>query len=205
MSRVRIKICGLTRAGDVQAAVRAGADAVGFVFAHSRRRIEADRARELASGVPEDVLRVGLFMDQAAAEIGRILERVPLDLLQFHGGEGNAACRAFGMPFLKAISMSSGNAPAEALSYPDAAGLLFDSHGAAGGGTGRTFDWARIPACPHPVWLAGGLNPANVAEAIRVARPWAVDVSSGVEDAPGVKNAAMITEFIEAARSAQSL
>ena len=201
MSTVRIKICGLTRVRDVQAAVVADADALGFVFARSPRKIGPDWAAELVAGVPVGKVRVGLFMDQPVVEIRAVLERVPLDLLQFHGAESNAYCRGFGKPFLKAVSMTAGNAAAEALKYPDAAGILFDSHGGSGGGTGQTFDWQALPGSPHPVWLAGGLHAGNVAAAIRATRPFAVDVSSGVEDAPGIKNAEKIAAFAAAVRA----
>jgi phosphoribosylanthranilate isomerase len=203
LSDVKVKICGLTRARDVEAALTAGADVLGFVFADSKRKIGSGRARELALPISGKAMRVGLFMNQKASEIEKILERVPLDMLQFHGAEENTFCGRFGVPFLKAVSMTAGNAAAEVVKYPDAAGLLFDSHpGGGAGGTGVAFDWTRIPDCPQPVWLAGGLHAGNVVQAIQLARPWAVDVSSGVEDAPGIKSVDKLTEFVCAVKSA---
>lgn len=203
MSRVRVKICGVTRFGDLEAAVAAGADALGFVFAPgSPRRLDAGSARSLVGRVPAFVSRVGLFMDQNAEEVARVLESVPLSLLQFHGRENAAFCRQFGLPYIKAVPMGSADAP-ERLeqAYPDAAGLLLDSHSAGqAGGTGRTFDWSAIPDLSLPLVLAGGLTPANVREAVSRVRPWAVDVSSGVEDAPGEKNIEKMRTFIREAK-----
>ena len=201
---VRVKICGLTRPQDVQAAVAAGADALGFVFTQrSRRALQPDAALALVRQVPAFVTRVGLFMDQDEAEVRGILEQVPLNLLQFHGEEEAAYCRSFGMPYIKAVAMGSGPSLERAeQAFADASGLLLDSHGAGqAGGTGQTFDWAEIPALGLPLILAGGLTPANVRQAVRRVRPWAVDVSSGVEDAPGVKNADSMKAFIDEAKS----
>jgi len=201
---VRVKICGLTRLQDVQAAVAAGADALGFVFTpRSRRVLEPAAALELVRRVPAFVARVGLFMDQDESEVGRVLERVPLNLLQFHGQEEAAYCRSFGLPYIKALPMGSAPSLARAeKAYADAAGLLLDSHrDGQAGGTGQTFDWAQIPPLGLPLILAGGLTPANVRQAVRRVRPWAVDVSSGVEDAPGVKNMDMMRKFINEAKS----
>ena len=202
MNATRVKICGLARPEDVDAAVAAGADALGFVFTpRSKRFIDAETARELAVRVPAFVARVGLFMDQGADEVERVLARVPLSLLQFHGGETPAFCRRFGLPYVKALAMASPGEAGRAAEYADAAALLLDSHEPGGaGGTGRAFDWDSIPELPRPVVLAGGLTPENVARAVRAVRPWAVDVSSGVEDAPGVKNARKMTEFINEAK-----
>ncbi len=204
MNRTRVKICGLTRAEDVACAVRSGAHAVGFVFARSPRRVEIEQALELASATEGSAVRVGLFMDQPEGSVRSVLRAVPLDMLQFHGREPNDFCRAFGLPFLKAIPMGDPEGRQMLYRYPDAAGLLLDSHQKGGaGGTGVAFDWARVPECPQPVWLAGGLEPANVAEAIRVVQPWAVDVSSGVEQAPGQKSHARIEAFMQAVGSVQ--
>lgn len=207
MSTSRVKICGLTRENDVEAAVRAGADAIGFVFAPgSKRMLDAARAAQLATPVPAFVARVGLFMDQNAEEVARILQRVPLSLLQFHGAEDAAYCRQFGRPYIKALSAESGQDLIHGVSraeaeYEDAAGLLLDSHAPGGlGGTGQVFDWTRIGQCRLPLVLAGGLTADNVAEAIRLVKPWAVDVSSGVEDAPGIKNADAMRRFIKEAK-----
>lgn len=196
-----VKICGLTRSEDVQACADAGADALGFVFARSPRRLSSGAAARLAAEVPEGLLRVGLFMDQAAADIEAVLERVELDLLQFHGRESDSFCAAFGLPFLKAISISEAGAGRQSESFPSAAGVLLDSHSpGTGGGTGTPFDWSKPVEVDLPLWLAGGLNPGNVAEAVQRFRPYAVDVSSGVEDAPGIKNHFLIKQFVQQAR-----
>lgn len=215
MNGTRVKICGITRLQDLQAAVEAGADALGFVFTpRSRRLLEPAVAAKLVAEVPAFVSRVGLFMDQGCEEVARVLERVPLSLLQFHGREDAAFCRQFGLPYMKAFGMASAGAPdhelafefAEELTraerdYADAAALLLDSHGAGEpGGTGRPFDWAAVPRLSRPLVLAGGLTADNVREAVRAVRPWAVDVSSGVEDAPGVKCAQKIQAFIREAK-----
>jgi phosphoribosylanthranilate isomerase len=201
--RAKVKICGITRGSDVRAAVLAGADALGFVFApRSKRVLDAGLAAGLVRKVPAFVSRVGLFMDQEAGEVAGVLDRVPLNLLQFHGSEDADYCRQFGMPYMKAVSMESDRSVPQALiDYPDAAALLLDSHSPGGtGGTGAVFDWALIPESALPIVLAGGLNPGNVREAVKRVRPWAVDVSSGVEDAPGIKNAEMMREFIREAK-----
>lgn len=209
--RTRVKICGITRLQDLQAAVEAGADAIGFVFTpRSHRFLEAAAAASLAAEVPAFVARVGLFMDQEVEVVERVLDRVPLSLLQFHGREDAAYCRRFGLPYMKAFSMASARAPDRGLErqlaqaqtdYADAAALLLDSHGAGEtGGTGRPFDWAAVPRLARPLVLAGGLTPGNVREAVRLVRPWAVDVSSGVEDAPGVKSVPKMQAFIREAK-----
>ena len=201
---VRVKICGLTRPEDVASAVRHGADAVGFVFARSPRQLDADRAAGLTQGVVGGTLRVGLFMDQPAEFVQSVLDRVELDLLQFHGSESNAFCTAFELPFIKAIAMRGGDPQAQAMAVPDASGLLLDSHAPGGaGGTGERFDWREVPEFGgRPLWLAGGLEPDNVAEAVRHFRPWAVDVSSGVESAPGIKDDDKVRRFIRRAKQA---
>lgn len=204
MSAVRVKICGLTRREDVMHAVAAGADALGFVFTpRSKRYVDNATAARLASAVPAFVSRVGLFMDQAAAEVEEVLARVPLSLLQFHGNESAAYCEQFGRPWIKAVSVTdSESVRAAENAFAGAAALLLDSHPAGGaGGTGQVFDWALVPASTRPLVLAGGLNPGNVREAVRIIKPWAVDVSSGVEDGPGIKNAAKVEKFINEAKS----
>jgi phosphoribosylanthranilate isomerase len=193
----------MTRGTDVRAAVEAGADALGFVFASRSKRVLAPvLAAELVAQVPAFVCRVGLFMDQDLESVSRVLEQVPLNLLQFHGSEDANYCRQFGLPYIKAVSMSSGQAvQLAAEEYSDAAALLLDSHSPGGvGGTGAVFDWAMIPAVPISLVLAGGLTPENVRQAVKQVSPWAVDVSSGVEDAPGIKNQAMMSEFIKEAK-----
>jgi len=206
MNKVKVKICGLTRARDVQAAVDAGADAVGFVFAASPRRISIETALHLCGYVPEGVLRVGLFMDQAGSEIRQVLGAVPLDMLQFHGSEKERECLAFDKPWLKAVPMEDqGSVERAERGFPGAAGLLLDSHAKGQrGGSGRKFDWLLAKPATSRIWLAGGLNAANVGEAIRVVRPYAVDVSSGVEVEPGIKDAAKIRAFMAAVRHAES-
>jgi phosphoribosylanthranilate isomerase len=203
VSQVKVKICGIMRPQDAQAAVAAGADALGFVFAPlSRRKLAADEAVALVAGVPAFVSRVGLFMDQAAAEVGQVLEEVPLNLLQFHGSEDAGFCRQFGLPYIKAVPMGSdGSAERAERDFPDAAALLLDSHPVGqAGGTGQTFDWSAIPRLSLPLVLAGGLTPENVRRAVRQVRPWAVDVSSGVEDSPGVKNTEKMRMFVREAK-----
>ena len=203
MSAVRVKICGLTRPEDVTACVQAGADAVGFVFApRSKRFVSAERAAPLVRAVPAFVCRVGLFMNATTDEVRRTLERVPLNLLQFHGDEPPAYCEQFDRPYIKAVSMAADTDWRAVLeAHGRAAGFLLDSHAPGGlGGTGAVFDWDTIPALDAPLVLAGGLTCENVAEAVRRVRPWAVDVSSGVEDAPGIKNAAKIRQFISEAK-----
>ncbi|AVR88119.1 phosphoribosylanthranilate isomerase [Thauera aromatica] len=205
MSRTRIKICGLTRAQDVRAAVRSGADAIGFVFyPPSPRAIDVDRAAELAAMLPPFVTAVGLFVNPAPAEVEAVLARVPLQLLQFHGDEGEADCARYGLPWIKAARMRAGVDLLEfALSHPRARGILVDAFVAGYGGGGETFDWSLIPqGFERPLVLSGGLDADNVGEAIRRVRPWAVDVSSGVESAKGIKDAAKIAAFIAGVRHA---
>jgi phosphoribosylanthranilate isomerase len=206
MKRVKIKICGLTRDEDVKAAVAAGADAVGFVFTASPRRISIDTAIRLCSYVPTGVLRVGLFLDQDRSEIDRVINSVSLDVLQFHGSETEQECRVFGLPWLKAVVMENAESANQAESdYPGAMGLLLDSHTTGKrGGSGKVFDWSLSGPVAKPVWLAGGLDATNVGQAIRIVRPFAVDVSSGVEAAPGIKEIARIRAFIRAVREVDS-
>lgn len=200
---VRVKICGITRPEDVAACVAAGADALGFVFTpRSRRHVSVEQAAALVRAVPPFVCRVGLFMDPDPEDVRRTLARVPLNLLQFHGREAAEDCERFERPYIKAVGMSgSGDWRAVLDAHRNAAGFLFDSHApGAPGGTGEVFDWDSIPEIDAPVVLAGGLTCENVAEAVRRVRPWAVDVSSGVEDAPGIKDAAKVRQFISEAK-----
>jgi len=202
MTRTRIKICGITREQDADAAVAAGADALGLVFyAPSPRYVTPQRAAQLAARIPAFVTRVGLFVNAPAEAVRATLADVALDLLQFHGDEDAAYCSQFGRPWIKAARVRPGLDLLEYASAfagaPGASGLLLDADVEGYGGGGRTFDWSLIPpSLPLPVILSGGLHPGNVAEAVRAVRPWAVDVSSGVEAARGIKDAQKITEFI---------
>ena len=206
MSRIRVKICGLTRVEDVQAAVRAGADAIGFVFTASPRRISVETAIRLSSYVPAGVSRVGLFLDQDRSEIQRVVDSVALDILQFHGSESEKQCSLYGLPWLKAVAMENAESVRHAeRDFPGAAGLLLDSHSKGGrGGSGESFDWSLSKPVAKAIWLAGGLNPNNVGLAIQTVRPFAVDVSSGVETEPGIKDAALMNAFVAAVREAES-
>lgn len=206
--RTRIKICGLTRPDDVAAAAALGADALGFVcYPRSPRYVPSERLAELAARVPPLVTPVLLFVNAAAAEVNAALAAVPNALLQFHGDEDEAYCRQFQRPWLRAVRMAEGVDLLDCeRRFPSAAGLLADAPSVAYGGSGQSFDWSRVPLRRgKPLVLAGGLTPATVAEAIARVRPWAVDVSSGVEAAPGIKDARRIEEFIAAVRAADEL
>jgi phosphoribosylanthranilate isomerase len=199
----RIKVCGLTRVEDVQAAVAAGVDAIGLVFyADSPRHVTIEQAKTLASAIPPFVTIVGLFVNASRAEVNRVIEEVPLNLLQFHGDETVDQCEGFGLPYLRAARVRPGVDLLEfAMQFPTARALLLDTWTPAYGGSGESFDWSLVPSsCPLPVILSGGLNPDNVAEAIRQVRPVAVDVSSGVESAKGIKDADKIRAFVHAVR-----
>ncbi len=204
MNRVRVKICGITRPADGVIAAHAGADAIGLVFyKQSQRAVSIENAILIIRELPPFIARVGLFVNNSVSEIHSVLSNVNLDMLQFHGDEEPEACGQFGKPWLKAIRMKPGvNLPELAEKFDNCAGLLLDScvPGKAGG-TGQTFDWGIVsPGLKRPVILAGGLNADNVQEAIRKVRPYAVDVSSGVESAPGIKDAIKVTDFIRQVR-----
>ena len=196
----------MTRAGDVKTAVLSGVDAIGLVFAASPRRISIETATRLCSCIPEGVLRVGLFQNQHSSEIQEVLSTVDLDVLQFHGDESEQECDAFGLPWLKAVAMENADSIHQAEGeYPAAMGLLLDSHSAGKqGGSGKVFDWSLSTPASKPIWLAGGLNANNVAGAIRIVRPYAVDVSSGVELSPGIKDAEQIRTFIQSVRDVEN-
>jgi phosphoribosylanthranilate isomerase len=203
--RTRIKICGIREAGDARVAAEAGADAIGLVFyAASPRYLTPDNAARIAAGLPPFVMAVGLFVNPTESEVRGILGEVPLDLLQFHGDETAEFCERFGRPYIRVVRMEAGTDLVEyAHRFSRARALLLDAHvpGQAGG-TGKTFDWADIPRnLPIPVILSGGLTPSNVGRAVREVRPWAVDVSSGVEASRGVKDPRKIVEFIRSVRS----
>ncbi|MER2552625.1 MAG: phosphoribosylanthranilate isomerase [Thauera sp.] len=205
MSRTRIKICGLTRAQDVRAAVDSGADAIGLVFyPPSPRAVSIEQAAELVALLPPFVTSVGLFVNASAAAVDAVLERVPLQLLQFHGDEAQADCARHGRPWIKAARMRPGVDLLEfGASHPRASGILVDAFVDGYGGGGKTFDWTLIPTgFARPLVLSGGLDADNVVDAVRRVRPWAVDVSSGVESAKGIKDAEKIAAFIAGVRHA---
>jgi phosphoribosylanthranilate isomerase len=202
---VRVKICGITRSEDLHAACNAGADALGFVFyAKSPRHLEIPQAAALLAQLPPFVQSVGLFVDAAPEFIDAVLKAAPLDLLQFHGNEKPEQCRAAGRPYLKAVRMREGTDLVKyCTEFHDARALLLDAFvPGVPGGTGERFDWGLIPAgLPRPIVLSGGLGPDNVGLAVKTVRPWAVDVSSGVEAAPGIKDAGLMAAFIARAKS----
>ncbi len=198
--RTRVKICGITRVEDAQAAAQAGADAIGLVFhAASPRSVTVPQAQAICRALPPFVSTVALFVNAGREQVTSVLEAVPVDLLQFHGAEPVEDCRGYGRPYIKAIGMQPGIDPLALMqAYGDATGFLLDAYQPdIHGGGGVAFDWARVPAqCDRPVVLAGGLTPDNVAGAIAQARPFAVDVSSGVEQQKGIKSAEKIRAFM---------
>ncbi len=200
MSRTRVKICGVTRPEDGMMAAELGADAIGLVFhPPSPRCVDVKTAQRIIAALPPLVTVVGLFMNAEPVAVRAVLESVRLDLLQFHGDEAPVYCEFFGKPYLKAVPMgANANVRDYEQQFASAAGLLLDSHGGQKmGGTGQPFDWTRIPAERYkPLILAGGLHPGNVTEAIQQVRPYAVDVSSGVESAKGIKDAALMRAFL---------
>lgn len=206
MLRTRIKICGLTRPADAEAAAAQGVDALGIVFySPSPRSVSLAQAAEIAAAVPPFVTLVALFVNPETQFVERVIDRIPVGMLQFHGDESSGFCEQFRMPYLKALRMRPDVDPAqEALPYRSAAGLLLDTYRpGVPGGTGEAFGWEAIPpGLKRPVVLAGGLHAGNVGEAISQVRPAAVDASSGVEGAPGEKDARMIAGFIQAVRDA---
>lgn len=206
--RYRIKICGITEPENARIAAEAGADALGLVFyARSRRALNLEQAARVIRAVPPFVATVGLFVDPRPDEVEAVLTGLHLDYLQFHGAEDAAFCSRFGVPYLKAIAMGGGEDPrAQMDAHPDARGFLLDSHAQGTiGGSGRHFDWSSIPGpLPRPWLLAGGLGPGNVGSALARTRPYGVDVSSGVESAPGRKDPELIQQFIKAVRQVES-
>lgn len=207
VSRTRVKICGITREEDLVAATTAGADAVGFVFyPPSPRFLNTARAVQLVRRVPPFVSGVGLFVNPDPGYVREILAEVPIDLLQFQGDESPEFCQQFGIPYLKVARMRPGLDLVEfARAFASARGLLLDAYVEGYGGAGQVFDWSLVPQnLPLPILLAGGLTVDNVGSAVRTMRPWAVDVSSGVEMAKGIKDAAKIAAFIAAVKSADA-
>jgi len=213
-TRTRIKICGFTREADVDDAVAAGADALGFnLWPGSARHVTLQRAADLMARLPPFVTPVLLFVNAPAEEVAAAAARLPQALLQFHGDEGAAQCRAAGRPWIRAARMGDtgqvehGGARLDLLDFASqfsgAQALLLDAHVPGYGGAGKVFDWSLIPrGVPLPVVLSGGLSPANVTAGVLGVRPWAVDVSSGVESSKGVKDAVLMRRFCEAVRQA---
>ena len=206
MSNVRSKICGITRIEDALDAAEAGADAIGLVFyARSPRAVDVRQARAIIAALPPFVTTVGLFVNATRCELNEILEAVPLDLLQFHGDETPQDCEGYQRPWIKALRVRPGDdLEAACRLYAGARGILLDTYvPGVPGGTGEAFDWSLVPArLSKPVILAGGLSAANVGQAIAQVRPYAVDVSGGVEQAKGIKDAAKIEAFVQAVKQA---
>lgn len=200
MKSVRVKVCGITRVEDARAAAAAGADAIGLVFyTKSSRYVECSAAANIARVVGPFVTVVGLFVNATVEDVTSTLSDVDLALLQFHGDEDEIYCKQFGRPYIKAIRMEPGLDVAEAMSqYPSASGFLFDAWNKDEyGGTGKTFEWDRMPdLTDNALILAGGLTPDNVAEAVAATKPYAVDVSGGVEVSPGIKSEQLMQQFI---------
>jgi len=198
--RTRVKICGITRPDDGVEAARLGVDAIGLVFYEkSPRKVMLEQAKVICEALPGFVTVVSLFMNPEAEQVNRVLDACPIDLIQFHGTETADFCQSFSKPYIKAVGMA--NAEDLGISfknYSTAKALLLDSHATgAAGGTGEVFDWNSIPQqYRHSIILAGGLRPDNVAEAIQQVRPYAVDLSSGVESEPGIKDAALMAQLM---------
>ena len=205
--RTRIKICGLTREADVDAAVNAGADAIGFVlYDKSLRHVSLARAAELARRLPPFVMPVGLFVNATESEVAAAAAAIPQLLLQFHGDESPQDWARAGRPFLRAARMAPGFDLLDFASrFAQAQAILLDAHVEGYGGGGKVFDWSLVRAeLPLPVVLSGGLHAGNVIQGIQQLRPWAVDVSSGVESAKGIKDADAIRRFCDAVREADA-
>ncbi len=206
--RTRIKICGITRPADGVEAARLGADAVGLVFyPPSPRAVSIGQARAVVDALPPFVTTVALFVDPSEAQVREVCDAVPIDLVQYHGEEPPELCEALGHPFIKVIRMREGvDLAAEARRYHKARALLLDTYRpGVPGGTGEAFAWERVPRdLPLPVVLAGGLTPDNVAEAVARVRPFAVDVSGGVEAEKGIKDAARMAAFIRGVNRAET-
>lgn len=209
--RTRVKFCGMTRAEDALAACALGVDAIGLIFAaRSKRRLTPEAAVAIRAALPPMVDAVALFMDNTAEEVRTTIKIVRPSLLQFHGDEDDAFCASFGLAYMKAVAMGGeGGEDAATLPvrYPRAAAFLFDSHARGeAGGSGLTFDWAKVPAAfPKPFLVAGGLNPDNVFDAILATRCWGVDVSSGIEISAGVKNHGRMQRFMSEVRRADGI
>jgi len=207
--RTRIKFCGMTRPGDIRLACELGVDAIGLVFASgSARQVAVHQAVALREAVAPLVNTVALFQNNSYEEIIDIIRAFRPQILQFHGEEDDAFCDQFGLPYIKAVAMEESSDSAHSLKatqlHPGARALLLDSHATGGcGGSGQVFDWSQIPAdMSKPFLLAGGLDPENVAAAIETVHPWGVDVSSGIESAPGIKDGTLMQQFVEQVRAA---
>lgn len=202
----RVKICGITRVGDALAAARLGAHAIGLVFhPGSPRAVTPEQARQIIAALPPFVVPVGLFVNAGEQTVRATLAAAPVQLLQFHGDETPEFCTAFGLPYLRAVRVRQGTDLLQyARDFHHAQGLLLDAYvEGTHGGTGTAFDWSLIPGdLPLPVVLSGGLHAGNVTEAVRRVRPWAVDVSSGVESAKGIKDAGKMEAFMTGVRNA---
>ncbi len=202
--RTRVKICGITHPQEGVIAANLGPDPIGLVFhPSSPRYVDTETARRIIAVLPPFISTVGLFRNEEPAAIRSVLAAIPLAMVQFHGDEDPDYCAAFGVPYLKAVPMGAGADMADyERQFATASGLLLDSHGDNKmGGTGQGFDWTKIPTERHkPLILAGGLHPGNVAEAIRQVRPYAVDVSSRVESAKGIKDAELMRKFLRGVR-----
>ncbi len=208
MKRVRVKICGVKTADDALCAAAHGADAIGLVFCEgSPRTVTVEQAKDIVANLPPFIAIVGLFMNSSRQLIEQVLDSINLDIIQFHGDETPEECASYGIPYIKSVPMK--NVSAEQILqeyhelYSDSKGFVVDSHAPGeAGGSGKTFDWNTLPDnCSKPILLAGGLNPQNVVEAIRLASPFCVDVSSGVESQKGVKDHQKIAEFIRGVNS----
>ncbi len=201
--RTRVKICGITRIEDARFAVDAGADAIGLVFYEkSPRFVSNAQAAEISQITPAFVTRVALFKDAERPFIQSVLQQVEIDLIQFHGSEKADFCEQFKLPYIKALGMKDSACDADYLNrsvtaYATAKALLLDGHAPGeAGGTGDTFDWTSVAGIAKPIILAGGLTADNVAQAIKLVQPFAVDVSSGVESSPGIKDKEKIAAFM---------
>jgi len=209
--RIRTKICGLTRNADAMLAAELGADAIGLVFyPPSKRSLKPTQAREVVAGLPAFVSRVALFVDPDADAVNEVLASLHVDCLQFHGSETADFCASFGVPYMKALRMRPGvDALASINGYPDASAILLDAYEAGmAGGTGKRFDWALAVECVQrssvAIVLAGGLSADNLEQAMTQVCPWALDVSSGVEAQPGIKDAALMQQFFNEVYRVQS-
>lgn len=202
--QTRIKFCGMTTQQDVQYAIDLAIDALGFVFVkESSRMLTIEQAEKLVEKIPPFIVKVGLFMNTEAAYIQDVLNTVRLNLLQFHGSENEEFCKQFSLPYLKAVPMGTTASVSDfCFNFPTATGFVLDSHAVGQmGGSGEAFEWSNIPKnLEKPIILAGGLTPNNVAEAVRVVRPYAVDVSSGIETSQGIKDLAKMEHFIKEVR-----